>query len=1013
MHHDPGADPCLFFTQLDRRQHADLTSLQGVSPINTTIATNTPTSPTSISSASRSSSSFEPLQLHRSSAVSHRTPQAESPLATKNTGNLGTPSPNRLGSATSESHHSRGRHPVRLPPIDTRNDAESLSADLPATFPPPSSSASMAADRAPLRGYGSTTGEMVPPVTAHAKAAPGRSRASSQLSPTPQDGHSVLSLPAKDGHGHRKNGKKEQEQPVRESRGRTRRLSKPPPPDVQAAYRQSAPSPLSGTSELALPKKKTGKYPPQSRSSFTASQTEAYVSDSSRSRTRQRKERTESVTLSNLDLPLPGDINSPADTRRRRSSSLSSMFRASFDLRRFSVDRNPDAGFIGGIKLEQQQLDAHQRALDEQAIGPEADIHPALRQSNRKRSPSPFKFLTQRSESRDTQSRAYPPIAIRTSAQGQALLPPQAPAKRDSSMASKWRARMGLRPKSGAVNERPGQKLTKPPSIPREENSIRASWGKHPTAPAISSPTMVVRSRSPIDDEKVGLFASIDHGAHPVLAPPPQRTIGSKAQEVKFQKKQGDESHEHPGDQETSGSELSSEPSYETAPCSPPLTPPRRSSKRKSLACLESSGTPDFRSSIGSRGNGNDKDDPKASGHVAKSTLPAPPTVLVHQKPAADRRESSQSAPPTRNTASNPPSIPYDSLPTEDTRSQPRWSLMGAAKTAFRLSSSVYSAPSPGQSTNRTSSPSSRGGRDASVDRNSTSTPGIHPVSGASSKPARILGMYEWQPGPPTPQTPSGHFSDDTSSDSLQTPSDGDTPDTSPSQSEDGHSTRLGDSLRDDKEGLRHHSGYTSVLPSPAFSFVEEIYCARQPSPFDLDPIHAAALKVLEAFPDASPRRADTNLWNQSVPNLSLPSSERPTMDSKARSATPPVFEDPKPLRLPSQPKPAEIPSVEQMVKASRESCAPAAGDARDDDEAISKRFVECCSCGYYHDMLSSVCEALARPEGARATGVEEGGMGVPGSDLMTARCPWCDHEMNRACCAGLAAVVHVRERSH
>jgi hypothetical protein len=35
------------------------------------------------------------------------------------------------------------------------------------------------------------------------------------------------------------------------------------------------------------------------------------------------------------------------------------------------------------------------------------------------------------------------------------------------------------------------------------------------------------------------------------------------------------------------------------------------------------------------------------------------------------------------------------------------------------------------------------------------------------------------------------------------------------------------------------------------------------------------------------------------------------------------------------------------------------------------------------------------------------------GSLSMTVKCPWCKHEMSTKCCAGLAAMVYIKERLH
>jgi hypothetical protein len=73
--------------------------------------------------------------------------------------------------------------------------------------------------------------------------------------------------------------------------------------------------------------------------------------------------------------------------------------------------------------------------------------------------------------------------------------------------------------------------------------------------------------------------------------------------------------------------------------------------------------------------------------------------------------------------------------------------------------------------------------------------------------------------------------------------------------------------------------------------------------------------------------------------------------------------------------------------------------------------FVECCSCKYYHDMPSKLYEAMAHPEDVLS--LETDYAEFAGSVSMTVKCPWCKHDMSTKCCAGLAAMVYVKERLH
>jgi len=124
----------------------------------------------------------------------------------------------------------------------------------------------------------------------------------------------------------------------------------------------------------------------------------------------------------------------------------------------------------------------------------------------------------------------------------------------------------------------------------------------------------------------------------------------------------------------------------------------------------------------------------------------------------------------------------------------------------------------------------------------------------------------------------------------------------------------------------------------------------------------------------------------------------------------------------------------------------------------LGKMFVICCGCKYWHDMPSRLYEAMALPrkigavDGApesvgakrisadpkrssvdvkgfgelwRGKGKEDKGKGkakeeesgkgkaVEGKVYTTVKCPWCEHGMSTACCAGWTAIVYLHERHH
>ena len=53
--------------------------------------------------------------------------------------------------------------------------------------------------------------------------------------------------------------------------------------------------------------------------------------------------------------------------------------------------------------------------------------------------------------------------------------------------------------------------------------------------------------------------------------------------------------------------------------------------------------------------------------------------------------------------------------------------------------------------------------------------------------------------------------------------------------------------------------------------------------------------------------------------------------------------------------------------------------------------------------------EVVGSPKGKSIVGGGE----VEGKVFTTVKCPWCEHGMSTACCAGWTAVVYLHERHH
>ncbi|VUC20783.1 unnamed protein product [Clonostachys rosea] len=264
---------------------------------------------------------------------------------------------------------------------------------------------------------------------------------------------------------------------------------------------------------------KTKPRPSKLAHSHSASEPTLPLQQPAQTRTVKFEERPEDTTkarrASTIGIPAKQTLPSspaldakPPQTRRIRSSSLSSIFRSPFESHRPSLDHN-SGGFIGGIKLEHQRLVAYQRALNEEAIGASGDIHPAFRKHT-KRSSSPLRFLVPKTGSKEAQDRAYPPISIRTSATAQGLLPQNSDAMPEGRM-SRWRAHFGLR------SEPKPQKLNRSPSAERDQSLGAIFSHRNASSPALHPPPSDQMRYSP------------RRSAHPPLPPTPNSLVTSQS----------------------------------------------------------------------------------------------------------------------------------------------------------------------------------------------------------------------------------------------------------------------------------------------------------------------------------------------------------------------------------------------------------------------------------------------------------------------------------------------------
>jgi hypothetical protein len=718
-------------------------------------------------------------------------------------------------------------------------------------------------------------------------------------------------------------------------------------------------------------------------------------------------------SASSFELHSPVFPDASSSRPRSRAGSFTSLIKAPFEIRRPSFDRGTEPGFIGGIKLEQHRLLAHEAALTGQSSFTEADIHPAFRKRER-RSSSPLRFaaIGSRAEAKDPQKRAYPPISIITSsAKNQTLIAAESCSDSEDSMMKKFRARVGFGagkaanlqdPKTARTpteTKRAGRRLSKVPAPPRDEAISKIMSGPNVSTPAVGS-SWAPPSSSPLAQKEeastakgLGIDPSSNAGLDslPPFAP---RTLVDEAM-------------------------VATERRSLAAP-SPPPEPPRKSSKRRSIVNMaELDGPlPD-----------SEHQTMAAKTSPTLSSEGSPKTGSTPKKTHRTRRES----------FTDPPSIPYDALASSNPAGHSRRTFREAARAAFGLDHSGQTSGAK---------------RDASQSR----PPQAH-LRHSSTMPTKSgheINEPDWKGAQAVPSSPPINSSEDSCSDEMHSPSTPGTPDTSRPVSETflpsvGPETQHAqDKIKVDDQHIRHISVQSSMAPSPAFSHSDSTQSHNKPSSIDLDPIQAAAMKVMAAFPDAAPRRLDAERRSNSDTNLPrnifLPKGKQPASPLRDRSRPAPVrtslgggkddsAKSP-PLRdlimskdessvaapwpatyleaarraAPSKASKAIVPEPPVATAPAPSPPADVCASEQGENKGIAKMFVECCACKYYHDMPSKLYEAMANPDAVISPSDTQD---FAGALSMTVKCPWCKHEMSTKCCAGLAAMVYVKERLH
>ncbi|KAG6027680.1 hypothetical protein E4U41_000865 [Claviceps citrina] len=220
-----------------------------------------------------------------------------------------------------------------------------------------------------------------------------------------------------------------------------------------------------------------------------------------------------------------------------------------------------------------------------------------------------------------------------------------------------------------------------------------------------------------------------------------------------------------------------------------------------------------------------------------------------------------------------------------------------------------------------------------------------------------------------------------------------------------------------------------------------------------LDPIQAAAEKVLAVFNEIPVQRPDPYRRSNSYASLATDASFEPSASERPLNLGPKnKSTDPDAMQNPSSPAcylkrarkqpPTAVPptrSYKQRLGPPTSFVPPADGfnAANDkpkpesaaldpfgrhirhrstpqlptsDRDRIAKIFVECCACKHYHDIPSNLYKAMSNPEDALSL---SGKCGYAGALSMTVRCSWCKHEMSVRCCSVLSTTVYIQERLH
>ncbi|KAI5459188.1 hypothetical protein BGZ63DRAFT_406496 [Mariannaea sp. PMI_226] len=767
--------------------------------------------------------------------------------------------------------------------------------------------------------------------------------------------------------------------------------------------------------------------------------------------------------------------NEPAErSRRGRSGSLSSAVRNSFEIRRGSYDQTTASGFLGGVKLEKKKQDFTQQVIDDQTQTT-SRVHPALRKSFLGHgSFTPLKTATTQSaleKEPETQQRTYPPISIQTSG---AVTQPGAslntPIRRDSAGSANiylWSARankkiivqsdecaVGDEVDDDETEQRPtGVALTDtPPTSDMPTTTVRRRGVQVKNNPRpLSTSTLSIDSLRDFSQDNV-------EGVKPLSIAKSSKPTTPESTELASLEPQSEESSVSELEDKTSSQLVAAKtrPKRESiaSVTSNPPAPPRKSSKRGSVVVSSHSSTTTETS----------KDSQSRSSKESLGTEAKPPAVT---KLMTARRNAT------------PPSIRYETTlpgvrPTPYPGNSPtltsgsRWTSKDTTISAHGRgespsgSSNPYSASiSPVSSTGsffkgRVSPavPSSPLKNEATVIAPVPPHMDVQPMQKqVNSKPVSSRNQPH-QPSVTEHLTPkrnsatgnrglvTSSSNDSLYSDALQSTSASGTPDSTPPQSDSGFPLRNMNS----KHQPVQYSPYWSKNNSPDPSG-DRFQLSDSPlsSDSDMDPVEAAARRVMEAFshanlqsPTTSRKGSDSSEESNlsSVPDIQShhprlrhrekskgrlrtsqtqqgaklsqsnsgsgvkPSRSTPNMDARSSQNLHKRAAAVAPSPAATAP-PHVVPDVPRN-ESSRPN--PQRGDR------VGKMFVVCCECRRYHDIPVKLYKTMLNPGGVLTS---EETKGFEDRVCMTVKCSWCDHQMSTKCCPGVSGILDIQGRAH